>query len=309
VRVVFMGSGRFAVPSLVALLDAGHDVAAVLTQPDREQGRGRKLLPPPLKPAALERGLTVLQPERLRHPALLSRLRETAAELHVVVAYGRILPPEMLAIPALGNVNVHGSLLPRYRGAAPIAWAIVNGEAETGVTTMLLDAGMDTGPTLLHRATAIGPEETAGELEPRLAAIGGSLLVETLQALHEGRVVPQPQDPRLASYAPLLTKEHGRIDWGLAAPAVERRIRGFQPWPGAFTHSDGRLLKLLKARVEAGRAGGPGTLLAVDGNGILVACGESSALRLTELQPESRRGMSAAAFAAGARLRAGDRFD
>jgi methionyl-tRNA formyltransferase len=308
VRIVFMGSGRFAVPSLHALAEAGHELLAAVTQPDREQGRGRQLLPPPVKSAALERGLRVLQPERIRDPETLQRLSGLAAELHVVVAYGKILPRDALAIPARGTINVHASLLPRYRGAAPIAWAIVNGERETGVTTMLLDEGMDTGPTLLSRSTPIAPDETAGQLEERLARMGASLLLETLDGLARGELAPTPQDSAHASYAPLLKKEDGRVDWGAEAAAIERRIRGFQPWPGAVANVAGRTLKLLKARVETGPAGDGGTVLAVDAEGIVVACGSASALRLLEVQPESRRGMSAAAFAAGARIRPGQRL-
>jgi len=303
-----MGSGRFALPPLHALAEAGHELLAVVTQPDREQGRGRKLLPPPVKSAALERGLRVLQPERLRDEAALKSLRTLGAELHVVVAYGKILSREALAIPARGTLNVHASLLPRYRGAAPIAWAIVNGESETGVTTMLLDEGMDTGPILLRRSTPIGPEETAGRLEERLAGMGASLLLETLDGLGRGGLVPIAQDAARATYAPLLKKEDGRVDWGADAGSIERRIRGFQPWPGAAAEIGGRDLKLLKARVETGGTAEAGTVLAVDKDGIVVACGAQSALRLLEVQPESRHAMSAFAFATGARIRPGQRF-
>jgi methionyl-tRNA formyltransferase len=308
VRIVFMGSGRFALPPLHALAEAGHELLAVVTQPDREQGRGRKLLPPPVKSAALERGLRVLQPERLRDEAALESLRKLGAELHVVVAYGKILSREALAIPARGTLNVHASLLPRYRGAAPIAWAIVNGESETGVTTMLLDEGMDTGPILLRRSTPIGPEETAGRLEERLAGMGASLLLETLDGLGRGGLSPIAQDSARATYAPLLKKEDGRVDWGADAGSIERRIRGFQPWPGAAAEIGGRDLKLLKARVETGGTAEAGTVLAVDDDGIVVACGAQSALRLLEVQPASRHAMSAFAFATGARIRPGQRF-
>jgi len=309
VRVVFMGSGRFAVPSLEALLDAGHELLAVVTQPDRGRGRGRRLAAPPVKPAAVERGLLVLQPGRVREPGTLALLQGLGAELHVVVAFGQILPASVLAIPRRGTINVHASLLPRYRGAAPIAWAIVNGETETGVTTMLLDEGMDTGPTLLSRRTPIGPEETAVALEQRLARMGAQLLLETLERLARGSLTPTPQDPAQASYAPLLKKEDGRVRWAEPAAAIERKIRGFQPWPGATTVFDGRSLKLLKARVEPDAAGEPGKLLASDDAGLVVACGDSSGLRLLEVQTESRSSMPAAAFAAGARIRPGQQFD
>src|SRR6185295_18592695 len=211
VRVVFLGSGAFAVPSLAALLDAGHDVAAVVTQPDREKGRGRALAATPAKVLAEQRGVPVLQPRRIKEPAAIDELRVLRPDVQVVVAYGQILPRSVIDIPRLGTVNVHSSLLPRYRGAAPIHWAVVNGERETGVTTMMIDAGLDTGPTLLARATPIGEEETAPELEARLARMGGELLVETIDGLLDGSVHPVPQDHERATLAPLLRKEDGRV--------------------------------------------------------------------------------------------------
>lgn len=308
-RVVFLGSGRFAEPSLEALVAAGHQLVAVVTQPDRPSGRGRAPQPPPLKPAAIAHGLRVLQPARVRTPEAVELLRGLAADLHVVVAYGQILPKALLEVPPRGTVNVHGSLLPSYRGAAPVQWAIANGERESGVTTMLLDEGLDTGPMLLSRREAIAPDDTAATLEPRLARIGAGLLIETLAGLATGTLAPRPQDPALASYAPLLKKDDGRVRWADPAVVIERKVRAFDPWPGATASLGGRSLKLLKTRVEAGSVGAPGTLLAADAAGLLVACGEGSALRLLELQPESRRPMPAAAFAAGARLSAGQRFD
>ncbi len=300
-RVVFLGSGAFAIPSLEALLGAGHEVAAVVTQPDKEKGRGRAMAPPPLKPVALAHGLAVLQPRRVKEPAAQEALRALAPEIQVVVAYGQILPTSVIEIPPRRTVNVHGSLLPRYRGAAPVQWAIVNGEAETGVTTMLIDAGLDTGPTLLARATPIGEDETAEELEARLAVLGGSLLVETLEGLSNGTVHPTPQDHERATHAPIIRKEDGLIDWTLPAVAIERRVRGFHAWPGATTTLAGRGLRILRARVEPGGGEAPGTLVAVDREGLHVACGEGSRLLLLEVQPESRKAMSAAAFASGAR--------
>lgn len=313
-RVVFLGSGRFAIPSLEAVLDAGHDVAAVVTQPDREKGRGRELSPPPLKPVAARRGLRILQPRRVRDPESLAALKALEPEVQVVVAYGQILPRAVIDVARRGTVNVHASLLPRYRGAAPVQWAIVNGEVETGVTTMLIDEGLDTGPLLLSRATAIGEEETAGELEARLARLGGGLLVETLRGLAEGTVIPRPQDSTRATLAPLIKKEDGLIDWRLPAEALARRVRGFHPWPGAYTSLRGRGLRVLQARVETGGAGHPGraelpgTLLQIDRHGLVVSGGDGTALRLIEVQPESRHAMPAAAFAAGARLAVGDRL-
>lgn len=308
-RLVFMGSGAFAIPSLEALIDAGHEVVGVVTQPDKEKGRGRELAPPPVKPVALARGLTVLQPRRIKLPEAQDELRRLAPELQVVVAYGQILPKTVLDIPPRGTVNVHSSLLPRYRGAAPIHWAIVNGETETGVTTMMLDEGLDTGPTLLARATPIGPEETAPVLEARLAKIGAALLIETIDGLVAGIVTPQPQDHARATLAPIIEKEQGRVDWTQAAPAIDWRIRGFFPWPGTTALHEGRTLKILRARplAETGPEA-PGTIVAVDRDGLVIACGAGTRLRLLEVQPESRKAMPASAFAAGARLAPGARL-
>jgi methionyl-tRNA formyltransferase len=308
-KVVFLGSGAFAIPSLEALLGAGYEVAAVVTQPDKEKGRGRAVAPPPLKPVALDHGLTVLQPRRVKEPTAQEALRALAPEIQVVVAYGQILPLSVIEIPKHRTVNVHGSLLPRYRGAAPVQWAIVNGETETGVTTMLIDAGLDTGPTLLARATPIGEDETAERLEQRLAVLGAELLVDTLKGIQDGTVAPTPQDHASATHAPIIRKEDGVIDWTRPAAAIERRVRGFHAWPGATTTLAGRGLKILGARERPGSAGdAPGTLVQVDREGLVVACGEASRLLLLEVQPESRHAMSAAAFAAGARLAAGLRL-
>jgi methionyl-tRNA formyltransferase len=317
-RIVFLGSGAFAIPSLERLLEAGHAVAAVVCPPDREKGRGRALAPPPLKPAAQARGVPILQPRRIKDPEAQEALRALSPELQVVVAYGQILPRSVIEIPPRRTVNVHGSLLPLYRGAAPIQWAIAAGETETGVTTMLIDEGLDTGPILLARSLAIGPEETAEELEPRLARLGADLLLETVRGLAEGTVVPRPQDHSRATQAPMLRKEDGRIDWSRPALVLARRVRAFEPWPGSTTTLEGKGVKVVRARVaepgagEPGPAekdeGGPGSVTAVDREGIVVACGDGTRLRLLDVQPESRRAMSAAAFAAGARLRPGARF-
>lgn len=324
-RVVFLGSGRFAIPSLEALLAAGHEILAVVTQPDKEQGRGRAMAPPPLKPSAQAHGLPLFQPRRIRAPEAVQALRDLGAEAHVVVAYGQILPQELLEVPPRGTLNVHGSLLPAYRGAAPVQWAIVNGERETGVTTMLLDAGLDTGPTLLARRTEVGPEETAPQLEDRLARLGAGLLIATLSGLTDGSLAPVPQDHSRASLARLLRKQDGQVDWSEPAALLARKVRGFQPWPGMTAASSGRRLRILRAHAEGDDTPGtpgvepapsvlqppdaPGTILAVGPLGVVVACGASSRLRLVEIQPESRRAMPAAAFAAGARILPGQRFD
>ncbi len=309
-RIVFLGSGAFAIPCFEALLDAGHDVPALLTQPDRERGRGQELAPPPVKPVAERRGVRVLQFRRVREPEAQEALRRLEPELQVVVAFGQILPRAAIDVPPLGTVNVHASLLPKLRGAAPIQWALARGETETGVTTMMIDEGLDTGPTLLARATPIGPEETASDLEPRLARLGAELLLDTVRGLGDGTLVPVPQDHVRATLAPILKKEDGRIDWARPAVATAWRARGFHPWPGAFTFHDGRLLKVLRVR-EVPAAGPPaeaGTVVAVDGDGVRVACGEGSTLLLLEVQPESRRAMPAAAWAQGARVRPGARL-
>jgi methionyl-tRNA formyltransferase len=310
VRIVFLGSGSFAIPCFEALLEAGHEVLALVAQPDREKGRGQALAPPPTKPVAQRRGVPVLQFRRVREPEAQEALRRLAPDLQVVVAFGQILPRSVIDIAPRGTVNVHASLLPRLRGAAPIQWAIATGETETGVTTMLIDEGLDTGPTLLARATPIGPEETAAELEPRLARMGAEVLLSTVRGLADGAVHPVAQDHARATLAPLLKKDDGRIDWSLPATTIAHRARGFHPWPGAFTMHDGRRLKALRVRPVdvAGPSDDGGTVVSVGPDGVLVACGDGTSLRLVEVQPESRRAMPAAAWAAGARLRPGDRL-
>lgn len=292
------------------MIGGGHDVAALVTQPDREKGRGRHLAPPPVKPLAEAHGIPVLQPRRIREEAAVAALRALAPEVLVVVAYGQILPKPVLDLAPRGAVNVHGSLLPRWRGAAPIQWAIASSDTVTGVTTMLLDEGLDTGPLLLARRTPIEPEETADHLQRRLAVLGADLLTETLSGLAAGTIVPTPQDDALSTAARVLRKEDARIDWTRPAPEIAARIRGFFPWPGAFTLFEGRTLKVLRARAEAGPTAPatPGTLL-LTGDELRVACAPSTALRLLEVQPESRRPMPAGAFAQGARLGPGARFD
>jgi methionyl-tRNA formyltransferase len=268
------------------------------------------MAPPPLKPVAQRRGVPALQFRRVREPEAQEALRRLEPELQVVVAFGQILPRAVIDVAPRGTVNVHASLLPKLRGAAPIQWAIAGGLTETGVTTMLIDEGLDTGPTLLARSTPIGPEETAADLAPRLARLGAELLLETVRGLADGSVAPVPQDPAQATLAPILKKEDGRIEWSRPAAVTACRARGFHPWPGAFAFHDGRLLKVLRVREAPG--GVPvaeaGTIVAVDAEGVTVACGDGSWLRLLEVQPESRRAMPAAAWAAGARLRPGARL-
>jgi len=294
------------VPTLEAIHRAGHEVSLVVSQPDRPQGRGLTLRPTPVKAAAAALGLPVFQPEKLRldpGPVIAEK-----ADVLVVVAYGQILRENILQCARLGAINVHASLLPGYRGAAPIQWAIANGETRTGVTTMQLDRGMDTGPILLQEPCMIGPDDTTATLEPRLAAMGAGLLIKTLDGLASGTVTPRTQDETLATKAPLITKGDGTIDFSKDAAAIAHRLRGFSPWPGVqFLHA-GLSIKILEAApAPAGRdeAIPIGTILAVSRDGLDVACGVGSTLRLRRVQPESRGPVSAFDFANGAKLKPG----
>jgi methionyl-tRNA formyltransferase len=295
-RIVFMGSPEFAVPTLRALADA-EDVVAVVCQPDKPAGRGQRVAPPAVKTLAEERGLRVLQPKTARDPAFHDELRALAPDVAVVVAYGKILPQAVLDIPRHGCLNVHASLLPRYRGAAPIQWALIRGETETGVTIMKLDAGMDTGPMLLWTAVPIHDDDTAGTLAPRLSGLGAELMRVALDRLRAGTLVETAQDPAQATMAPLLAKEAGVVDFAQPAHAVRDRIRGVDPWPGAQTLLAGEVLKLWGARMTAGR-GQPGEVLGVDREGVIVACGDG-AVAVSELQLPGRKRLGAAAFVAG----------
>jgi methionyl-tRNA formyltransferase len=295
-RVLFYGTPAFALPTLTALL-AHHRVAAVVTQPDRPAGRGQRAHPSPVKVLAIERGIPVLQPARLRDAGWPERLAEHATDVAVVVAFGQILPRPVLDVPPRGSINVHASLLPRYRGAAPIAWSIIRGERETGITTFQMDAGMDTGPLLLQRPTAIGAEETAAELAERLAVLGAEVLLETLARLHA--LTPCPQDSAAATLAPRLRKEDGLLDWSEPAGALAARVRGLNPWPGATTLAPGGRLLIWRARAIAGR-GEPGVLTLADGR-LTVGTG-AGLLQPLEVQPENRRPMDWDAYLRGARL-------
>jgi len=276
-------------------------VAAVVTQPDRPRGRGQQLAPPPVKEAALRLGLATYQPERVRHAEAVEFLRAQAAEAMVVVGYGQIIPQAVIDLAPLGIINVHASLLPKYRGAGPIQWAILKGETRTGVTTMRIDAGLDTGAMLLKAETGIAPDEDAPSLGGRLAEMGARLLVETLDGLGAGSIVPEAQDPAQATYAPMLKKEDGRIDWTRPAAVIHNQVRGLQPSPGAYTGFRGATLHVRRARVaEALRAGlRPGTVASV--KPLAVACGEG-AIELIEVQSEGRKRVAAADFANGQRL-------
>jgi methionyl-tRNA formyltransferase len=305
-KIVFMGTGEFAVPSLEAAHAAGHEISLVVSQPDRPRGRGLNLQKTAVKAGAERLGLPVFQPEKLRLEP--DRVMGEKADILVVVAYGQILREEVLECATRGAVNVHASLLPRYRGAAPIQWAIANGETQTGVTTMQLDRGMDTGPLLLQRACPIRPEDTTATLEPRLAALGAVLLVETLESLASGSARPRPQDEDAATRAPLLKKADGAVDFSASASSIVNRLRGFSPWPGLRFQHEGRSIKILSAKVMAEGADAatvPGAILNLSREGVDVACAERSVLRLERVQPESRGPVSAFDFGNAAKLRAG----
>jgi methionyl-tRNA formyltransferase len=292
-RLVFLGTPAFAVPTLESLVAGGYDVLSVVTQPDRPSGRGRRLAASPVKDAALRLGLLVYQPERVRRPEAVAALAGLRPDAMVVVGYGQILPQTVLDIPPHGIVNVHASLLPEYRGAAPMQWAIANGATRTGVTTMRIDAGLDTGDMLLKAETEIGPDETALELGARLAPMGAALLIETLERIES--IAPHKQDAAQATYAPLLKKENGLIDWRQPAQAIHNRVRGFQPWPGAYTRFRGQQLHIWKSRVTAAAAGEPGLLTS---HPLAVVCGQGS-LEPIEVQLEGRKRITAEEFANG----------
>lgn len=309
-----MGTPEFAVPSLARLILDGHKVTAVFTQPDKPAGRGKLLHEPPVKTFALERGIAVHQPAKIKtNEDVRSIFENLSPDACVVAAYGKILPAWLLAIPRLGCINVHASLLPKYRGAAPINWAIANAERETGVTIMQMDAGMDTGPMLASRAIEIGKEETAPEISARLAQLGAELLSETLPRVDRGEVEPVPQDEREATYAPMLKRKDGLIDWSMSAGEIANRVRAFQPWPGTYSNFRGGRLIVWRAREAPDAAcssdAKAGKILSIADSGIMIACASSSALRIEEVQVEGKRRVPAREFANGARLKAGDRIN
>jgi methionyl-tRNA formyltransferase len=310
-RILFFGTAEFAVPSLEALLAAGHTILAVVTQPDKPHGRGMQVVPSPVKRAAEAHGLPLLQPRRVRAESFLAQARSLAPDVLALAAFGQIVPQALLDLPPLGPINVHGSMLPKYRGAAPIQRAIMAGETEAGVTTMWMDATLDTGDMLLARAIPIDPDDTAGTLVPKLAMVGADLLVETLRGLAEGTLERRKQDDSQATPAPAIRPEDGYVRWDEPAGAIRNRIRGVTPKPGAFAAIHGRHLKILAAQVAAESASTPGTVLGIAKRppGILVAAGGATALLITEAQPESGRRMPAADWARGARIAPGDRFE
>lgn len=315
-KLVFCGTPRFAVPTLEALLAAGHEIPLVVTQPDRPAGRTQQLAAPPVKQTALAAGLAITQPEKIRTNAeLRAQLEAIAPDAIVVVAYGRIVPPWMLALPPLGCINLHASLLPKYRGAAPIQWAVAMGEVATGNTTMLLEEGLDTGPILLQRAYAISPDQTAADLFDELARGGAPMIVETLAGLADGTIKPRPQDHSRASLAPLLTREDGRINFAAhTATELRNRWRGFQPWPGAFTMLDGKKLIVHRMAVaEASTFSAPDAVepgqIFIENHRMIVACAQHTGLELIEVQLEGKKRLAAAEFLRGMQFTAGARFD
>lgn len=303
-----MGTPEAAVPALRRCIEDGHEIVAVWTRPDRPAGRGRKLTISPVKQFAIERGLTIYQPAKIKTDEAKKLFASPQAEIAVVVAYGRILPIEFLQAPRRGCINVHFSLLPLYRGAAPVNWAIINGEVKTGVTTMFIEEELDAGPILLQRSTLIGDDETAPELMDRLGQMGADLLSETLQSL--GTITPRPQHHRDASFAPMLSKEAGLISWSADAFAIERCVRGFQPWPNAYTSYRSRHLIIGRALPKASdkNKAKPGEVIAAHGDDLVVKCGEESELHLLDVQPEGKRRMSARDFLNGTHIRVGEKL-
>ena len=306
-KLVFCGTPEFAVPTLRAVVAAGHDVRLVVTQPDRGVGRGLVMQAPPVKVAAEVLGISVVQPEKIKNNLeFRKQLEEIKPDVILVVAYGRIIPDWMLALPPFGNINLHGSLLPKYRGAAPIQWAVANGETHTGVTSMLLEAGLDTGPMLLAQVVPIGEEETSVDVFEGLASVGAELILKTLNGLEDGSVRPIAQNHELATLAPILKREDGLVDFSRSAKQIYDRWRGFQPWPGAFTFLRGKKLILSSLRVGEGMDGQVGNVVVEDGR-LMVICGQRSSIELVEVQMEGKKRMTASEFLRGYQVKTGER--
>jgi methionyl-tRNA formyltransferase len=319
-RIVYCGTPQFAVPTLEALLASRHIVVGVLTQPDRPRGRGQRLQPTPVKAVALQHGLPVFQPERLRDPEVHRTLEAWAPDLGVVAAYGQLFPEELLRIPRLGMLNVHASLLPKYRGAAPIQRAVIDGETTTGVTIMQVIKALDAGDMLASAAYPIGLDETSDSVERALSMLGAALLVHTVDRLAQGPIAGERQDDMLATYAPRLTKAEGLLDWTLPAAYIHNRVRGLYPWPQAYTYIDGGRLIILATTIESSGGGSevdascrsstqPGTIVATSPDGIHVATGHGGRIVITRLQPEGRRAMTAREFLGGHPIEPGARFE
>lgn len=309
-RVIFMGTPDFSVGTLEALAEAGHEIVLAVTQPDKPKGRGKSVQFPPVKEAALARGIEVYQPRRVREEACIEYLRKYEADIIVVVAFGQILPKEILEMPRYGCVNVHASLLPKYRGAAPIQWAVINGEKVTGVTTMRMDEGLDTGDMILKEEVALAPDETGGSLFDRLAQTGAELCLRTLEAIENGTAVYTPQNHEEATHTSMIKKQLGEIDWTKPAQEIERLIRGLNPWPSAYTHLNRKTLKVWKAETveeTAGEQMEPGSIAGVTKNSIFVRTGQGL-LKLVEVQLEGKKRMTADAFLRGFTVEAGIRL-
>ncbi len=305
-NVVFMGTPDFATGCLSSILAAGHKVSGVFTQPDRPKGRGHKLAFSPVKELALEHGLPVYQPKGFKNGEALEVLKQLAPDVIVVVAYGRILPKAVLDLPKFGCINVHASLLPKYRGAGPIQWAVLNGETETGVTTMYMAEGLDTGDMIFKERLSIGEDETAGELFDRLASLGASLIVKTLQAVGDGAAPRQVQEEAQASYAPMLTKEMCAVDFHKTAKEIHNQIRGLSPWPVATTLFHGKILKIHSSKLCEGKGGAPGELM--DSKRLILSCGDGSCIELTSVQLEGAKRVDGLSFINGQRIKAGEQF-
>ncbi len=304
-RVVFMGTPDFSVPTLEKIIEAGHEVIGVVTQPDKAKGRGKKVLFPPVKETALAHDLPVYQPRRARDPEFIEEMKTLNPDVMVVVAFGQILPKAILDIPKYGCINVHASLLPKYRGAAPIQWAVIRGEKVSGVTTMQMDVGLDTGDMLLKKEVLLDEEETGGSLHDKLSTLGGDLLIETLKKIEAGDIHPEKQDDSQAGeYARMLDKNLGRIDFSMPAVEIERLIRGLNPWPSAFTAYNGKTMKLWKAKADNCGQGVPGQVVHVDKNSFTVQTGQGT-LQILELQMEGKKRMDAGAFLRGCPLETG----
>ena len=305
-KVVFMGTPDFAVPTLEKIIAAGHEVIGVVTQPDKAKGRGKKVVFPPVKEKALEHNLMVYQPRRAREPEFIEQMRALNPDVMVVVAFGQILPKDILDIPKYGCINVHASLLPKYRGAAPILWAVINGETFSGVTTMQMVIGLDTGDMLLKAEVPLADDETGGSLFDKLSTLGGELLIETLDKIEAGDIHPEKQDDSQAGeYARTLDKALGKVDFSMSAVSIERLIRGLNPWPSAYTYYNGKTMKLWKAEIVPGTDATPGQIIFVDKQSFTVQTGEGG-LRVMELQMEGKKRMDAGAFLRGCALSVGE---
>ncbi|SHJ61289.1 methionyl-tRNA formyltransferase [Anaerobranca californiensis DSM 14826] len=310
-RIIFMGTPEFAVPTLKKLYQSKHEIVAVVTKPDQKRGRGQKVSFSPVKELAISHGTLVLQPEKIKgNNDFIDTLIKLNADVFVVVAYGKILPKKVLDIPKKGCINVHGSLLPKYRGAAPIHWALLNGEKTTGVTTMLMDEGMDTGDMLLKAEIPIEEGDNVETLHEKLAEIGADLLIKTLEQLEEGTLKPEKQQEALASYAPMVTKEMGLIDWSLPAKNIYNKLRGLNPWPGTFTYIRGDRLKIISGEIYQGflQSQEPGTIVEIIKKGIIVATGEGSIL-IKEVQPANKEKMDSYSYVNGYKIKRGEKFE